>query len=137
MTKEKYKNDVLNRPGHPDGMTVPDGFFEAFARDMAAKLPPNELEQQPALALQPRTRWQRIRPFVYMAAMFAGIWCMMKMFSMMQSTTTDLSFDRSPVLTAALSNDDFVSDYVLDDYDEEQLLDDLYVDGYQVDEFTF
>ncbi len=137
MNKEQYKNSVLDRPGHPDGMTVPDGFFEAFARDMAAKLPPNELEQQPVKALQPPTRWQRMRPFVYMAAMFAGIWCMMKMFSMMQNASADMSLDRSPVLTAALSNDDFVTDYVLDDYGEEQLLEDLYADGYSVADLSF
>lgn len=132
MTKDKYSNSVLDRPGHPDGMTVPEGYFEAFRRDMMASLPPNELEQAPVRALQAPTRWQRMRPFVYMAAMFAGIWCMMKMFSMMQNTVGDMQFDRSPVLTAALANEDFVSDYVLGDYGEDQLLEDLYADGFSV-----
>ena len=27
------------------------------------------------------TMWQRIKPIVYMAAMFAGVWCMMQVFS--------------------------------------------------------
>lgn len=137
MTKDKFNNSTLDRPGHPDGMTVPEDFFETFARDMAAKLPPNELELQPVKALQPPTRWQRLRPFVYMAAMFAGIWCMMKMFSIMHNQGTDMSFDRSPVLTAALANEDFVTDYVLGDYGEEQLLEDLYADGYSAADFSF
>ena len=25
--------------------------------------------------------WQRVKPFAYMAAMFAGVWCMMSVFS--------------------------------------------------------
>lgn len=132
MNKEKYKSSILDRPGHPDGMTVPEGFFESFALDMAAKLPPNELEQQPVTMLQPPTRWQRMRPFVYMAAMFAGIWCMMKMFSMMQDNSADLSFGRNPEFTAVLVTDDYVSDYVIDGYGEDQLLEDLYSDGYSV-----
>ncbi len=137
MTKEKFSNSVLDRPGHPDGMTVPEGYFEAFRRDMMANLPSNELEQAPVRALQAPTRWQRMRPFVYMAAMFAGIWCMMKMFSMMHNTVGDMQFDRSPVLTAALANEDFVSDYVLDDYGEDQLLEDLYADGFSVADLAF
>lgn len=137
MTKEKYSNSVLDRPGHPDGMTVPEGYFEAFRRDMMASLPVNDLEQAPARALQSPTRWQRMRPFVYMAAMFAGIWCMMKMFSMMQNTAGEMRFDRSPVLTAALANEEFVSDYVLDDYGEDQLLEDLYADGFSVADMAF
>lgn len=137
MTRDKYNNSVLDRPGHPDGMTVPEGFFETFRRDMMASLPANELEQAPVRALQPPTRWQRMRPFVYMAAMFAGIWCMMKMFSMMQNTAGEMSFDRSPVLTAALANEDFVSDYVLEDYGEDQLLEDLYADGFSATDLAF
>jgi uncharacterized linocin/CFP29 family protein len=27
------------------------------------------------------TLWQRVRPLVYLAAMFAGVWCMMQVFS--------------------------------------------------------
>jgi len=137
MNKKKLSNSILDRPGHPDGMKVPEGYFGAFLHDMVSKLPPNELEQQPVKMLQPPTRWQRIRPFVYMAAMFAGIWCMMKMFSLMQNPDADMSFDRSPVLTAALANEDFVSDYVLEDYGESQLLEDLYAAGYSVTDISF
>ncbi len=137
MTKEKFNNSVLDRPGHPDGMTVPGGYFEAFRRDMMSALPPNELELAPVKALQPPTRWQRVRPFVYMAAMFAGIWCMMKMFAMVRESTGEMWIDRSPVLTAALANDDFVSDYVLEDYGEDQLLEDLYAEGFSADDLTF
>lgn len=138
MDKE-LNNDILNRPGHPDGRTVPDGYFEAFARKMAAKLPPNDLEMQEALNRRPLTRWQRVRPYVYMAAMFAGIWLMMNMFSLMRTNTDgslDTALKHSPTLTAALQNDDFVNDYILDDYDESQLLEELYTAGYDASSFN-
>lgn len=134
MTKmdKILKNTILDRPGHPDGMTVPEGFFDSFARNLAETLPPNDLEQQPALALRHPSTWQRIRPFVYMAAMFAGIWCMMKMFSMIQDNSADLRFDSNPAISAAIANDEFFGDYVLETYSQEEILEDLYASGIPV-----
>lgn len=135
--KIERQNSILDRQGHPDGMTVPEGFFEDFVKNMSASLPENELEKQPAKLLQPPTLWQRVRPFVYMAAMFAGVWCMMKMFSMTGNGTTDLSFDHNPVLSAALANDDFVNDFVVDEYSEDQILEDMYADGVEIASLHF
>ena len=38
------------------------------------------------------TLWTRLRPYAYMAAMFAGIWCMMKVFNgLTESNKTELT----------------------------------------------
>ena len=63
------------------------------------------------MAPAPQTFWGRVRPYVYMAAMFAGIWCMFKMFTMMSNTSTDLSIDNNKILTEALSDDNFIYDH--------------------------
>ncbi len=130
------KYNKLDRPGHPDGMTVPEGYFERFAESMSESLPVNDLERQPAEELKPRTTWMKLRPFVYMAAMFAGIWCTMKMFTMLQRSPGDLSSPapvESPRLTASLSADDYADyiDFVWSDYSEADLLEDLYTSGYE------
>ncbi|MDE5959967.1 MAG: hypothetical protein K2G59_07400, partial [Muribaculaceae bacterium] len=66
--------------GRKDGMTVPDGYFSEFAARMDSMLPDDRVtEKQPAV----RTRWQMVRPYAYLAAMFAGIWCMLQMFHLM------------------------------------------------------
>ena len=135
--KQDKLHSILERPGHPDGMTVPEGFFEDFVNKMSASLPENELEKQPAIQLQAPTLWQRIRPFAYMAAMFAGVWCMMKMFSMTGNGNTDLSFDRNPVLTAALANEEFVNDFVVTEYSEDQILEDMYANGVDIASLDF
>lgn len=137
MSSKDFKNNILNRPEHPDGMTVPPGYFADFARNMADNLPPTEFESRPTRVLEAPTPWKRIRPFLYMAAMFAGIWCMMKMFSMIHNTASEISFDRNPVLTAAISNDDFVYDFVSNDVDEDDILDQMYNDGINVSDLTF
>lgn len=135
LLKSEPKYKKLDRPGHPDGMTVPEGYFEKFAASMADKLPLNDLEQQPAEELKPRTTWMKLRPFIYMAAMFAGIWCTMKMFTMLQHAPADLSVPATETADhiAAILPDDY-NDYldcIWSDYNEADLLEDLYTSGYE------
>ena len=60
MSKEKA--DILSKIGKDAGFKVPDGYFDDFAERVAKDLP------KPTLTpIEPVTRWQRIRPFVYMA----------------------------------------------------------------------
>lgn len=72
----KEEDKILERFGRSGGWKVPAGYFEDFATRMAAGLP--EYPKAPAAA--PMTRWQRLKPYVYLAAMFAGIWMMMQVF---------------------------------------------------------
>ena len=69
----KEDNDILKTIGRSDGMTVPDGYFADFAERMAGQLP-----QRPELAAMnvvapPASLWGKLRPYVSMAAMFAGV----------------------------------------------------------------
>ena len=126
--------DILEKVNRNDGMTVPDGYFDDFASRMAASLPvmdwENEAEGQSRV--MPRSFWQKVRPYVYLAAMFMGVWCMMKMFDMMRPDTQGLNIDNNPVITAAVGNDYFFNDYVVihGDVSEYQLMEDLYETGY-------
>ena len=86
-------NPILEKAGRETGYKVPDNYFNDVRRRIIADLPEYRVQEQPKLSI-----WKRIQPYVYMAAMFAGIWCMMKMFHMM--TTTDLSLDNPPEAVA-------------------------------------
>lgn len=121
--------DILSRFSRNDGTTVPDGYFDDFALRMAASLPEQEWEREPVVVS--RSVWQKIRPYVYMAAMFLGVWCMMKMADLMRDDH-GLSIEGNPVLTAAVSNDEFIDDYFLNETDlnDSQLMDDLYQTGF-------
>ncbi len=127
----KEDNDILKQIGHRDGMTVPDGYFADFAARMAANLPKTEFEESkdPGNIIIRRTLWQKVRPYVYMAAMFAGVWCMMKMFS---SLSTPKELSPSPILAEALSNEIFVNDYVIDDMDDRELMDQMIEEGFDL-----
>lgn len=137
--------DILDKVNRNDGMKVPEGYFDDFVRRMEASLPRQEWElsasgQEDDAAkprVLPRSIWQKIRPYVYLAAMFMGVWCMMKTFDMMRPSQP-LSFDSNPVLAAAVSNDYFVDDYMISsgDVTEYELLNDLYETGYVPTSYT-
>ena len=84
----KEEEKLIDRYGRKGPWTVPDGYFEAVRIDIASKLPV----------------WQRVKPYVYLAAMFAGIWCMMKVFHN-ASGMGKLSLDNPPEHIAAYMRD--------------------------------
>lgn len=132
----KKDNDILSRVGRNDGFAVPEGFFEAFAAKMEASLPENPAAEKPLTVIPPRTFWQRIRPYTYMAAMFAGVWCMVKMFSMLGTGNVDLSIDNNEILSSALSDDTFIYEYLRDDVSGREVLEDMYLDSISVDDIV-
>lgn len=73
MNSEQKLNDKV---GRDSGFRVPDGFFEFQYAHISASLPPYTPAKHVKLS-----RWHSLRPYVYLAAMFAGIWCMMKIFN--------------------------------------------------------
>ena len=132
----KAGNDILKQVARRDGMTVPDGYFADFAARMAASLEPTDFEKSAdsvaASAPRPKNIWQRVRPYAYMAAMFAGVWCMLKMFTMI-SDPSQISLESNPTIADALTNEIFVNEYILDDIDQYDILDELYEEGYDID----
>lgn len=127
--------DILERIDRNDGMTVPDGFFASFAEKMEASLPEMEWERQPKVL--PRSMWQKVRPYVYLAAMFAGVWCMMNMVDLFRPGNHSLSLEGNPVIAAAVSNDYYIDNYFINEgeLDESELMDDLYTVGFDPSAF--
>ena len=129
----KEDNDILKTIGRSDGMTVPDGYFADFAELMAGQLP-----QRPELAAMnvvapPASLWGKLRPYVYMAAMFAGVWCMLKIFTTVSGPQQLAPMDKNPVMAKAFGSDEFFSDYVLDDVSSNDVIDDIMDEGIDLD----
>ena len=68
---------ILNKYGKNPGFKLPENYFADFNQRMTEMLPDVEITPVDAKP----TMWQRLKPLVYMAAMFAGVWCMMSVFS--------------------------------------------------------
>ncbi|MBR2084635.1 MAG: hypothetical protein IJ879_08545, partial [Muribaculaceae bacterium] len=82
---KREDSTLLTKYGKDSGFKVPENYFEDFNKRMTEMLP--EVEITP-VDVKP-TMWQRVRPLVYLAAMFAGVWCMMSVFNHFNGTQTD------------------------------------------------
>ena len=65
----KEEDNILRRIGTENPFRVPDGYFENLASEVMNRLP--EKESKLVQQREPTT-WERVRPWLYMAAMFAG-----------------------------------------------------------------
>ena len=121
---KREDSTLLTKYGKDSGFKVPENYFEDFNKRMTEMLP--EVEITP-VDVKP-TMWQRVRPLVYLAAMFVGVWCMMSVFNHFNGTQTDsvgavaekLIDDKSNVDEFLMSGS--VSDYDLINYDDSVML---------------
>jgi hypothetical protein len=73
---KQEESPILKKLGKEPGFNVPEHYFADFSKNLMDSLPEVEITEE----VKP-SRWVRLRPYVYMAAMFAGIWCTMKVFT--------------------------------------------------------
>lgn len=114
----KNDSDILDKIGKKNGFKVPENYFANFAKEMSAKLPERNFNME-----DDRTLWQKMRPWVYMAAMFGGIWCTLYVFTSITGGQSKFN----PAIAEAVSQDNFVDQFVLtSDFDEYTLMQELY-----------
>ncbi len=106
----------LNEIGRKHGMKVPENYFADFSEKMMEQLPERELP-----VAEPVTLWMRVRPWIYMAAMFAGIWLMMKMFTTISSVESGQPESGMVAAEEQVINDELL-DFYVDDYTVYEML---------------
>ena len=111
---KREDSTILNKYGKDPGFKVPENYFEDFNKRMVEMLPDVEITP---VDVKP-TMWQRIKPLVYMAAMFAGVWCMIQVFS---NFTNSGNLDSVRAVAEKLQDDkENVDDFIMSgvsDYD--------------------
>lgn len=122
----KQEDKLLQHYGRDTGFKVPDGYFDSLSRNIAERLPEYPERPKP----KPLSTWQKIKPYVYLAAMFAGIWCMMKVFHTMSSAPGDNMLDNMPeniALVMSSSDHDAIA-YASDDDSEFYLEEEMHAE---------
>lgn len=105
---------IQKKYGKDPGFKVPENYFEDFNNKMAAMLPDVEITP---VDVKP-TMWQRVRPLVYLAAMFAGVWCMMSVFSHLNnSSNLGVSVVAEKMAEDKKNVEDFLMSGSVSDYD--------------------
>ena len=70
------EDNILRKAGTSNPFRVPDHYFEDFTQELMSKLPEKE-----SMPLMPEpTLWQRVKPWIYMTAMFCGIMLSVRIF---------------------------------------------------------
>lgn len=106
----KEEDKIRDRFGTSGGWKVPEGYFDSFYAEMMDKLPAYPTPR----AIEKISIWNRLKPYVYLAAMFAGIWLMMKVFFNMSGNSV-LSIDNPPEKVAYAMSELPASDLYIDD----------------------
>lgn len=110
----KEENSIDKKVGKDNAFKVPEGYFELFTADLLSKLPEREIQ---TVEEEKVGRWTKLKPFLYMAAMFIGAALIIRV----------ASFTQKDVKTSAES--EVVSDQMIDTAVEGAMMDDysLYV----------
>ena len=113
----KQEDQLISKYGKESGMKVPEGYFPDLEKRIMASLPPYKQKQD----IVEFSRWQRVKPYVYLAAMFCGIWLMMKVFHT-ATQPLSMSLDNPPSALVEMLEGEFYYDfrYMYDEnYDSE------------------
>lgn len=70
------EDNILRKSGTSNPFRVPDHYFENFTQELMNKLP----EKEPMPLMSEPTLWERVKPWLYMTAMFCGIMLSVKVF---------------------------------------------------------
>lgn len=108
MSKNVNKLDEIKKD---NPFRVPENYFDNLTQNIMSNLPERVSEEQETITL-----WKRMQPWVYMAAMFAGIALMIKIFV----GSPDVSKNAGLNLTSSAEIEEFYQYY------EEQLANSYY-----------
>ena len=70
------EDNILRKVGTGNPFRVPEHYFDNFTEELMGKLP----EKEPLPFSTEPTPWERVKPWVYMAAMFCGIMLSVRIF---------------------------------------------------------
>lgn len=82
----KEEDNILKKVGTENAFRVPDGYFENLTSEIMNRLPEKE---ETAFEKKESTRWDRVKPWVYMAAMFVGAALIIRVASSDRTPATD------------------------------------------------
>lgn len=109
----KEENKILSKVGIRNPFKVPEGYFTHFTQELMEKLPEKEIQP----IIQEVTLWQRVKPWVYMTAMFCGIMLSVRIFVGNPKETESLQLVEMENISdedwANISTPSFVDDYSL------------------------
>ena len=107
---------LLKKLGKEDSFKVPGGYFENLTSEVMNKLPEKE---KVVFKEEPVSTWTRLKPLLYMAAMFVGAALIIRVASSDRKSVADIDVAATEIETEVISDEmiDMALDRaMLDDY---------------------
>lgn len=122
---ETKKINNLSEIHNTNPFKVPENYFEQFAEKMMAQLPEKEFAPPRKV-----TMWEKVKPWVYMAAMFAGLFFTIQFIT---RNAQNSAIKPSALLNTQTQNETYWSTVQISEdefyrYLEDQLMEDSYYD---------
>ena len=104
--------ELQKKYGKKNPYTVPEGYFDRFTEELMRQLPDKEATTPPEVKL-----WDRVKPWVYMAAMFVGLMFTIRAFvgNIQEGNDANLS-DMSDEYIESIVDQTMMDDYELYQY---------------------
>ena len=117
----KEEDILLKKLGKENSFKVPEGYFENLTSEVMNKLPEKE---KVTLKEEPVSTWTRLKPLLYMAAMFIGAALIIRV-----ASTDHKSVSTDDVAVTEVVDTEVISDEMIDVALDRAMLDDysLYV----------
>ena len=112
----KEEDILLKKLGKEDSFKVPDGYFENLTSEVMNKLPEKE---KVVFKEEPVSTWTRLKPLLYMVAMFVGAALIIRVASSDRKSVADIDVAATEIETEVISDEmiDMALDRaMLDDY---------------------
>lgn len=108
----REEDNILRKAGLENPFQVPEGYFDNLTAQVMDKLPEREVV---SATQQEPTMWQKVKPLLYMAAMFAGAALLIRIGSSNENVPNDtLALDETEEEIVYISQ--MVDASMMDDY---------------------
>lgn len=105
MNNEKL-DDIICKKLNP--FNVPEGYFEQLTETIMNKIPEKQSSETPVLHV---TTWQRVKPWIYMAAMFCIIMLSAR-YMLTNSSQTQIASQSTAAINSSATDDSYTEEYI-------------------------
>ena len=124
MSVMETKSNKLNSLKGRQPFRVPEGYFDGLTEDIMRRLPEKSVEEPKVVSL-----FDRVKPFLYLAAMFVGIVVFLNIYRGMQPTSHGNNNGMLAKTASTTSGD--VAD-IGEDAEFLEYIEDVYADKYAI-----
>ena len=105
----KEDTELKNRVGKENPFKVPEGYFENIVPEIMKQLPEAEVQEEVEV-----TMWERVKPWVYMVAMFCGLMFGLRVMMMDKPVNKEMNTDNVSMTDSVQGIPDEYIDSILD-----------------------